>query len=88
MAATNSTSVELPATLLAKAKSYAKEENRSVEVLLQEALLQYMEVPPYVHARARRFKEDAAARGLTPEEYSVELVREARVERHTEKLAS
>jgi predicted transcriptional regulator len=88
MATLTATSIELPSNLLAEAKQYAQQENRPVEALIQDALLQYMEVPPHVHARSRRFQEEATALGLTPDEYSVRLVKEARAELRAERLAS
>jgi hypothetical protein len=81
MATVTDNSVELPAALLEDAKRYAIEEGRPVAALIEEAVRQYLEIDPKLHAMSREFREKARELGLTPDEYAVRMVKEVRAER-------
>ena len=81
MATLTQNSVELPASLLAEAKSYAQLEDRAVEALIEEAVRLYMEAEPKQNAFFRTNRAEAKALGYTPEEYAVKVVKEVRAER-------
>jgi hypothetical protein len=84
MATEVANSVDVPAELLSAAKDYAEREGRPVGDLVEEALRLYMEVDPRMHAMSRVHRARAAALGLTPEEYAVQMVKEARAEMRNE----
>jgi hypothetical protein len=81
MAETNSNVIVLPAELMAAAQQYASEVHKSVDEVAEQALRFYIDAEPELNALRQFHKERAAALGLTPEEYVMQVVKESRTEK-------
>lgn len=80
MADTTPNVIAFPPDLIAAAEQYARETNKSVSDVAQEALRFYVDADPELNALRRYHKEQAALLGLSPDEYVMHLVKQSRAE--------
>jgi len=81
MAGTNSNLIAFPPDLIAAAEQYAQQAHTTVSAVAEEALRFYVDADPQLNALRRHHKEQAAAFGLTPDEYVMHIVKESRTDK-------
>ena len=80
MAAANSSTISFPPDLLEAAREFATSTHQSVDIVAQKALRAYIDADPDLEAIRQFHREQAAALGLTSEEYVERMVHEYRAE--------